>query len=234
MLILGHRGYAAKYPPNTLLAFKKSIEYGADGVELDIWLTKDGEVKVSHDRNLKKTAGADVDVKKTTNEDLKKYNIQGEPLPLLEEVYEALPKDAIIDVEIKDVASVMGALRIAEEYDALNRTLFSSFNLKALQKLRKLSKEARIGILMSDVNKIYTIPRWIYSLRAHYLNLPYQLSGLGKMGGRGLIRFYRLFGVRIGFWTPNSPEDLKTFEGLYEMVITDEVEKMLVLKEGMK
>ncbi|AGB04020.1 glycerophosphoryl diester phosphodiesterase [Aciduliprofundum sp. MAR08-339] len=231
MIILGHRGYSAKYPPNTLLAFMKAIEYGADGVELDIWLTKDGEIQVSHDRNLRKTAGVNVDVKKSTQEEIGRYNIQGEPIPLLREVYEKLPGYAIINVEIKDESSVEGALKIVEEYDAMERTLFSSFNIKALKRLRKLSKEARIGILIGDVNKLYTIPRWIYSLKPHYLNLPYQLSSFGKAGSRALIRFYRLFGVRIGFWTPNSPEDLEVFEGLYEMVITDEVEKMLKLRE---
>lgn len=231
IIILGHRGYSAKYPPNTLLAFKKAIEYGADGVELDVWLTKDGKIEVSHDRNLRKTAGVNVDVKTSTEKQLRNYNIEGERIPLLSEVYETLPKDAIINVELKDVGAVEGVLRIAEEYDALDRTLFSSFNMKTLQKLRRMSRDAKIGILMSDMNKIYTIPRWVYKLKAHYLNVPYQISNLGRFTARSLIKFYRLFGTRIGFWTPKTPEELEIFRGLYEMVITDEVEKMLALKE---
>jgi len=231
MLVLGHMGYSSKYPPNTILAFKKAIEYGADGVELDVWLTKDSQVIVSHDGNLRKTAGVDISVKKSTYHEILNYDIEGEKLPLLSEVYDALPNDAIIDVEIKDINAVEAALRIAMEHDALDRTLFSAFNLKALKRLRKLSEDARIGILVSDITKISSIPREIYSLKAYYLNVPHRISNLGKLSTRGLIRFYRFFGVRIGIWTPNSPNDLRLFEGLYEMIITDEVERMVKYRE---
>ncbi len=228
MLILGHRGYSARYPPNTLKAFLMAIKYGADGVELDVWRTADGKIIISHDGNLKDTAGVDVDVKKSTYNELKKYDVQGEPLPLLEEVYEALPEDAIINVEIKDIDAVKGALDIVKRYDAMDRTLFSSFNMNALRRLREESKDAWIGILMSDLNKLLTAPRWIYSLRAQYLNLPHLLARMpGKKLSRALIRFYRLFGVRIAIWTPNTLEELNPFKGLCEMVITDEVELMV-------
>ncbi len=232
MLVLGHRGYSAKYPPNTLKAFMKAVEYGADGVELDIWRTRDGKIIVSHDGNLKSTTGVDVDVKSAIWEELKNYRIEGEHIPLLQEVYEVLPEDAIINVEIKDVDAVEGALETVKSFHALDRTLFSSFNMNALRKLRELSRDAWLGILMSDLNKLFTIPRWIYTLRAQYLNLPHLLSRMsGRTISRGIIRFYRLFGVRVALWTPNSVEDLEPFEGLFEMVITDEVEKMVKYRE---
>ncbi|NPA74758.1 MAG: glycerophosphodiester phosphodiesterase [Euryarchaeota archaeon] len=228
MLILAHRGYSAKYPPNTLLAFKKAIEFGADGVELDVWLTKDGMVIVSHDGNLKETAGADVDIKESTYEELKKYNIDGEPLPLLEEVYKSLPENALINVEIKDFDAVEKSLEIVKRYNALERTMFSSFDLKALKKLRKLNKEARIGILVGEVNKIFSLPYWIHATKAEFLNIPHQMKGvLGVRFSRFLIKFYRLFGVKIVLWTVNSREDVAGLEDLSEVLITDEVEKML-------
>ena len=234
MLILAHRGYSAKYPPNTLLSFKKAIEYGADGVELDVWRTKDGEIVISHDRNLLKATGVDLDVKNSTyNEISEKCRIEGEPVPLLREVYESLPNDAIVNVEIKDVDAVKGALDVVKEYDAMHRTLFSSFNIEALKDLKAMSKEAKIGILISDVNKIFTIPKWIYKLKAHSLNLPYQVANIaGERTTRTLIKFYRLFGARIFLWTVNEPDDLKPFHGLYEGVITDEVEKMVKFVRG--
>ncbi len=234
MLVLGHKGYSAKYPPNTLSSFKKAIEYGADGVELDVWRTKDGEVVVSHDRNLEKVAGVDVDIKKPSYEELQDFKIEGEPIPLLREVYEALPNDAIINVEIKDTDAVKPSLKIAVEFDALDRTLFSSFNIKALKILRKLNKEARIGILVGGLNEVFTIPSHIYSVKANYLNIPHQISGVGEFTARALIHFYRLFGVRVGIWTPNSPDDLQLFEGLYEMVITDEVERMVKYRDELQ
>jgi len=230
MLILAHKGYSAKYPPNTLLAFKKAIEYGADGVELDVWLTKDKEVVIYHDMNIKNASG-DVDIRKLRYEDMGDYTIDGEPIPLLKEVYENLPRDAVINVEIKDFATVKESLKIVEYYDAIDRTLFSSFNLQALKKLRELSKDARIGILVGNLNEVFTIPMHIYSLKAHYLNVPHQISKSGGFTTRALLHFYRLFGMRICIFTPNSPEELELFEGLYEMIITDEVEKMVKFRK---
>ena len=54
-LIYAHRGYSAKYPENTMLAFQKAEEVGADGIELDVQLTKDGEIVVIHDEKVNRT-----------------------------------------------------------------------------------------------------------------------------------------------------------------------------------
>ena len=50
-----HRGFSGKYPENTMLAFQKAIEVGADGIELDVQLTKDGEVVIIHDETIDRT-----------------------------------------------------------------------------------------------------------------------------------------------------------------------------------
>lgn len=47
-----HRGFSGKYPENTMLAFEKAVEIGADGVELDVQLKKDGEVVIIHDETI--------------------------------------------------------------------------------------------------------------------------------------------------------------------------------------
>ena len=46
MKVYGHRGYSGKYPENTMLAFKKAVEVGADGIEMDVQLSKDGEIVI--------------------------------------------------------------------------------------------------------------------------------------------------------------------------------------------
>ena len=52
-----HRGFSGKYPENTMLAFQKAVEIGADGAELDVQLTKDGEVVIIHDETIDRTTG---------------------------------------------------------------------------------------------------------------------------------------------------------------------------------
>ena len=53
--IFAHRGYRAKYPENTLLAFRKAIETGCYGIELDVQLSKDGEIVIIHDEDVDRT-----------------------------------------------------------------------------------------------------------------------------------------------------------------------------------
>ena len=57
MKVFAHRGFSGLYPENTMLAFEKALEVGADGVELDVHLTKDGKLVVIHDEALARTTG---------------------------------------------------------------------------------------------------------------------------------------------------------------------------------
>ena len=54
--IFAHRGFSGKYPENTMLAFKKAVEIGCDGIELDVHLTKDNVLVIIHDEDIKRTA----------------------------------------------------------------------------------------------------------------------------------------------------------------------------------
>ena len=74
MLNLAHRGFKGSYPENTMLAYRKAIEVGADGVEFDVHLTKDGELVIIHDENLIRTCGVDILVKDLSLAELKKYD----------------------------------------------------------------------------------------------------------------------------------------------------------------
>lgn len=74
MLNIAHRGFSGKYPENTLLAFQKGIEAGADGFEFDTHLTKDGEIVIIHDERLDRTTNAQGFVKDYTLEELRKVD----------------------------------------------------------------------------------------------------------------------------------------------------------------
>ena len=75
MLNIAHRGFSGKYPENTLLAFQKGIEAGADGFEFDTHLTKDGEIVIIHDERLDRTTNAQGFVKDYTLEELRKVDM---------------------------------------------------------------------------------------------------------------------------------------------------------------
>ena len=54
--IISHRGYSAKYPENTMIAFQKAVEVGTHGIELDVQLSKDGEIVICHDETINRTS----------------------------------------------------------------------------------------------------------------------------------------------------------------------------------
>ena len=74
MDIIAHRGFSGAYPENTMLSFQKAVEYGADGIELDVHLSKDGELMIIHDESLKRTTGIDGFVFDYTRSELERIN----------------------------------------------------------------------------------------------------------------------------------------------------------------
>lgn len=158
---LGHRGTGptrtqSQWPENSLAAFAAAMAQGADGIELDVELTADGELLVLHDDTLDRTT--------TCSGCLSAYSFaaarecrlldgarqaSGETLPTLAEVYDLLPRDALVNVELKvygdacqtpDTGGAVLARRAAVEVqrlDAAARTLFSSFDRDALLVLKR-------------------------------------------------------------------------------------------------
>ena len=76
-LNFAHRGFSGQYPENTMLAFEKAVEAGADGIELDVQFSKDGKLVIMHDESLLRTAGIDGFVKDYTLEQLKAMDFSG-------------------------------------------------------------------------------------------------------------------------------------------------------------
>ena len=108
--VWAHRGASYYTPENTLAAFEKAIKMGADGIELDVQMTKDGELVVVHDETINRTSNGKGYVKDYTLEQLKKYDFsnkhityKGEKIPTLQEVYELIkPTSLTINVELKN------------------------------------------------------------------------------------------------------------------------------------
>ncbi|ASJ02426.1 glycerophosphodiester phosphodiesterase [Thermococcus profundus] len=238
-LVLGHRGYSAKYPENTLLAFKKAVEAGADGVELDVWLTKDGEVVVIHDETVDRVSNGSGKVKEMTLEELKSLDFgNGERIPTLEEVFEALPEDVIINVELKDIDAVE---KTAELIKANNpdRILVSSFNIDALREYRKYDDETKIGILVDKEEALAQLPHLIAELKPWSLNPPIDaMALLGVEKTVGALQMARSAGLRIALWSLNEElyyanDNLVRLGGLFDVLIVNDVERMLNYLTGL-
>jgi glycerophosphoryl diester phosphodiesterase len=163
MLVFAHRGYSGKYPENTLLAFKKALEVGASAIELDVHLSKDRQLVVTHDYKLGRCVKGTGCVSDYTAKELslmdagsfKDPEFANEQVPTLVEVLDLVKHQCLLNIEIKketllkkkDYTDMVDALLKNLEDYGLEKIIFSSFNARVLKLLREKSPEAKIAFL---------------------------------------------------------------------------------------
>ncbi|MCI9108039.1 MAG: hypothetical protein HFI00_07480 [Lachnospiraceae bacterium] len=168
MKIWAHRGCSQRYPENTLLAFGKAMEIpNLTGIELDIQLTKDGELVVIHDERVDRTTEGIGFVKDFKLSDLKRLHIYadgnpGQRIPTMDEVFDLIGENLCggvfrLNIELK--TGVFPYPGIEEKIiDMVHRRgvqkniVYSSFRALTLEKVRELDGEAEIGILDTKVS----------------------------------------------------------------------------------
>ncbi|WP_058304554.1 glycerophosphodiester phosphodiesterase [Gorillibacterium timonense] len=158
--IFAHRGAAGNAPENTMAAFRLAVEQGADGIELDIQMSKDGELIVIHDETLDRTTDGTGLVVARTAAELRELNAAKqmpeypvERLPFLREVLEFLQPTALeLNIELKNGIILYEGMEekviaLVREYGMESRVIFSSFNHYSLVKLADLAPDIERGIL---------------------------------------------------------------------------------------
>ncbi len=165
MRLLGHRGASHDFPENTLEAFTGAVAQGADGVELDVMRCRTGELVVCHDEWLDRLAGEHVEIATASWARLQRVDVgsvRGFPaarLPLLDEVFEALPSPLVVNVELKCETLDDHGLSVAVGQRVVDRRLadrvfVSSFNPWCLVRLGQAFPQLRRGLLI-DPDKAY-------------------------------------------------------------------------------
>ena len=180
-IIYGHRGASAHAPENTLEAFALSMEMGADGFELDVHMSKDGELVVIHDETVDRTTDGTGFVRNLTLQQLKELDASASMegfrncrIPTLREVFTLVQDtDHIVNVEIKtDECDYPGieekCLALAKEMGVEDKVIYSSFNHHTLIKMRQLKPDVKLGMLFGDI----MVKPWEYAkqLDVEYLH----------------------------------------------------------------
>lgn len=162
-LVWAHRGASGYAPENTIEAFRLAVEQGADGIELDVQLTKDDQMVIIHDEWIDRTSDGKGWVKDYTLEELRKFNFNKTcpkyahaDIPTLREVYELIkPTNLTIDVELKTGIVFYPELErkvveLTKEMGLEDRVLYSSFNHYTCVKLHELNPDCYVGFLYAD------------------------------------------------------------------------------------
>ncbi|MDR2974291.1 MAG: glycerophosphodiester phosphodiesterase [Propionibacteriaceae bacterium] len=183
--VFAHRGASGYAPENTLAAFKLACELGADGIELDVQMTKDGEVVVIHDERVDRTTDGRGLVKDHTFDQLRALDAsmgsetyRNEKIPTLGEVFDLVADSpTAINIEIKDSRVLYPGLtdrvlEMIDERDWEYRVTISSFNHMTLAYVRQIGSLMNTGVLFQDIlfepwNYAHQV--WATALHPHFL-----------------------------------------------------------------
>ena len=215
------------------------MEQGADGMELDVHLTKDGEVVVIHDETLDRTSNGHGNVRDYTLEELKKFSFhnhmekyQGVQIPTLKEVLN-LVKNSCMKVNIELKTGIYWyegieekTMDIVKTMGMEDRVIYSSFNHYSIQKVLEQNSDAETAYLFSDVPlnmEKYAKDTGVKGLHPAVYHL--------KMAD--FLETYMKSGLKVRVWTVNNKEDMKMFiDAGVDAIITNYPKVSVELREN--
>ncbi|WP_339226585.1 glycerophosphodiester phosphodiesterase family protein [Oceanobacillus sp. FSL K6-2867] len=238
--IYGHRGCMGSFPENTLLGFKKAIELGVDGLEIDVHMTEDGEIVVIHDETLDRTTDGSGFIKDLTLEEIKQYSAgvkhthfhdydevdwTMERVPTLKELLELLePYPIDLNIELKTYRFPYEGieekiLSLVEQYGNGRKVVYSTFHLPTLLRIKSHDKEANIAWLLEQP---ITHPLdYMNTLDLEALHISKRMLLSDPFEWKGMFDKLRV-------WTVNEKDELKQLLDLrVNAIITDFPEKAL-------
>lgn len=213
LLTVGHRGLMGVEPENTLRSFRRADHEGVDVIELDLHLSKDGELVVMHDADVDRTTDGSGPIGDHTLEELRALDAGlGERVPTFDEVVDAV--SAPLQAEIKDVAAARVLADRLRRRELLDRVTVISFHDEALREVRELLP--RLPLVLVAGGSSDTAPERARALGAHMVSL--DLRHLTE----DIVARCRKEDLRVISWTVNTPEDLARVRELgLDGVVTD-------------
>jgi glycerophosphoryl diester phosphodiesterase len=220
-VIFAHRGASAFAPENTLASFRLAVEQGAPAVELDVKLTADGQVVVLHDHLMDRTTDGHGPLIKMTLEQVKKLDAgakfsekyRGEPIPTLQEVFEAVGKQVLINVELTNYTTptddlVSRVVEVVHRCKMEDQIIFSSFNPLNLIQAQKLLPEVPAGLLATEGKSGALARSFVGNLIPHQALHPYLDDVTQKLVDQVHAR-----GRRVHVWTVNPEAEMRRLFG---------------------
>jgi glycerophosphoryl diester phosphodiesterase len=236
-LVFGHQGAKAYAPTNTIPAFELAVAQRADGVELDVHLSKDKYPVILHDFTVDATTNGKGYARDMTLAQLKELDaggwfgesFQGVQIPTLDEVFEAVGRKLYINVEIKsETEETDGVEQIVAdtiaEFELQQRVIVSSFNPYTLKRFRKIMPDVAIGFLyMSDGgwnSLMEDVP--------HEARHPHH-----SVIDRTFMAWAKSKGYRVNTWTVNEPERAVELRDLrVDCIISDNPDVIIKALQG--
>jgi glycerophosphoryl diester phosphodiesterase len=230
--LYAHRGAGVELPENTLPSFRLALELGADALETDAHLTRDGHVVLSHDPTGQRMCGVPTPIARATLDEVQAWDAgagfvdaarnrphagKGYRIPTLGEALEAFPEVAFnVDAKSRHPEMVARTLDAVNRAGAADRTLLASFDARTLREVRRLGYRGATGLAQSEVLRLLLLPRrlatpaWVRRLdrlgfgSAAAAQLPYRIYGI-DLGTRAVVEKCHALGLEAHYWTVNEP-----------------------------
>jgi glycerophosphoryl diester phosphodiesterase len=235
-LVYAHRGGAALRPENTIASFDYGLSLGADGLEFDVRLSRDGIVVVHHDDTLERTTNAAGPVSSLSADELARvdaahwftpadgrrksdpsngpfpYRGQGHGIPRLRQVLSRYPGVSLI-IELKSNDPELARLAIDDvrAEKAMDRVAFGSFGWRVLRAARLLEPNVPTGASREEVRlALYrSWVRWPLGKEAYREFQVPERSGPTRIVSRHFIAHAHHAGLKVKVWTVNDPVDMR-------------------------
>lgn len=222
-IVTAHRGFSAAAPENTLPAFQLAIDQGCECAELDVQMTKDGVVMVTHDTNMRRCTGRSQNIYDLTYDEVRKLDAgrwfgkkyAGTKVPTLAEVLDLCKGKIELNIEIKPNAATpeleAETLRVIREKGFENNCVITSQSYETLCKVKELAPGISTGyILALGVGSYYDLPAAdFFSVESTFIT-------------SGMVQQVHLRGKTVSAWTVNREEDASDLLNLgVDDIITD-------------
>lgn len=233
--ITSHRGASYEAPENTIPALEKAIESRSDYAEIDVQLTKDGEVVLLHDANLKRTTGFKKNIWDTTYEEIKELDagrwfskeFEGTGIPTFEEALKVCKGKINLNIEIKtnkqDNGLTNKVLDLIEQYDFENQCIISSADYNALVAIKTRSPNLKTGYIMGLAYGYFYDREYadFFSIKSSFIT-------------ESVVQIAHSLGKEIHAWTVNTEGEMERMKQLeVDNIITDRpVKAREVLNRG--
>lgn len=239
-LIIAHRGASSLAPENTIPAFNKAIELGCDGIELDVQLTKDGQVVVFHDSFLIRTTDGTGFVNEATLEELKRLDagehfskeFKGTKIPTLAEVLDLLgPYRLILIIELKGKQETLEykVADLIKAYNFQDRAIVSSYNYSYLNNIKSSYSDIR-----TEVDIVWTFEDIVSLAKKLKVNSIAPIHYFVRKMWKITILKLRANKINLFTYTVNDKEDmLRMIKKGVDGIMTDKPQLLLEIKNQM-
>ncbi len=234
--ITAHKGNIFIAIENTLEAIEVAAEQGAHYAEIDIQQSKDRQLFLFHDTNLKRIVGINKSIRDLTYEEISKIDInsygggklKGNRIPLLEDaIVLAQDKHIKLNIELKtndnNETVAKDLINLLEKHNFIYNCVVTSFNYDVLQEVKKINPKVKTGYLM------YLIKGDLNKLNVDFISIEETIAT------KKIIDDAHTLGMEVHVWTVNDKNNIEKFINLgVDNIITDQVELSFKTLQNLK